>query len=265
MRLDSNLLSMKKPILQFALAILLFPLLGSSAAVEDRNEPKVFVQFLPEKGEYAGIPLATELRQADSLPAGEYRTKAKVTLTTEKVSEVIDSRVLEWRAPARRIDGASEWLEKGGAWIWTPARESVPLGFPFAATQGDDRDINLADFDELWRTLPSGPRRLLPYLRGNERGSKERKDQRRKATFKFRRCRDQRSAIAVLSIVSPTPTGSRRIISTWQSVLVWALTRTGAISRMAASLSSAVPSRPPERQALDLLFARCAVGRSIFG
>ena len=146
---------MNKPILKFALAILLSPLFGSSTMAEERNEPKVFVQFPLEKGEWrSGISLTTELRRADSLLAGEYRAKAKVTLATEKVPEVVDSRTLEWRTPTRRAESVTGWLERDGAWIWTPGTDSAPLSFHFAtARDGGDREVNLADFAELWLDL----------------------------------------------------------------------------------------------------------------
>lgn len=144
--------TMNKHILKFALAVLLLPLFGSPAVAEERNAPKVFVQFLPEKGGgYADTFLTTELRQADSLPAGAYHAKAKVTLATERGPEVVDSRALEWRAHPHRAVDASGWLEKSGAWIWIPGTKSAPLDLPFdAARNVDDRDVNLTDFDELW-------------------------------------------------------------------------------------------------------------------
>lgn len=142
---------MNKFILKFVLAILMMPLLGSSVLAEGQNAPKVFVQFLPGKGERAVIPLTTELRLTQSLPAGKYRVKAKVALTTEKTLEVVDSRALKWREPVRPLEGVSGWLKRDGAWIWTPRANSVPLVFPFEAVQGDgDREPDLAVFDELW-------------------------------------------------------------------------------------------------------------------
>lgn len=142
---------MNKPILKFALVVLLLTPYGGPAAVEEQSAAKVFVEFVPEKGAYAGFSLTTELQRADNLPAGKYRAKAKVALTTEKTSEVVDSRVLKWREPGRLPEGVSGWLKRDGAWIWTPGSQPASLALPFEAVQGDgNREVNLVDFDELW-------------------------------------------------------------------------------------------------------------------
>lgn len=139
---------MNKLALKLSLVIALLPNFGGAVMAEERDAPKVFVQFSPEKGEYAGISLATELRQTDSLPVGEYRAKAKVVLTTEKTSDVVDSRVLEWREPAQPLEGVSGWQKREGAWIGMPPASLV---LPFqVARDGGDRVVNLVDFDELW-------------------------------------------------------------------------------------------------------------------
>lgn len=159
---------MNKPILKFALAMLLLLLFGGAAVAEDRDAPAVFVQFVPEKGEgHAGISLTSKLGQADNLPAGVYRAKAKVRVVTEKAPEVIDDRAMEWRAPTWRVgtEDNAGWGKREEAWIWKPDAVSAPLVLPFAAAQNKDgRETNLLDFDELWmdfvEAVPGEPCRI---------------------------------------------------------------------------------------------------------
>lgn len=149
-RLD--LLSMKRFILKFFLAIMLMLPLSGVTAVKDRDAPEIFVQFLPKDGgPHTNIYMPTTLQRTDSLPPGNYRARARIALTTEKFTEVTRIRELEWRAPARSAESTAGWLEKAGAWFWMPGVRPAPLALPFGVARGDkDRGIDLVGFDELW-------------------------------------------------------------------------------------------------------------------
>lgn len=143
---------MKKAILDFCLAVVLMLPLSGVTDMEKSEAPEVFVQYQSANGgREVDLYMPTTLQRTDNLPPGNYLAKAKVTVTTEKVSEVVNSRILEWRAPAQRSEDVSGWLKKDGAWIWMPRTSPAPLVFPFEAVQVDgDRELKLTDFDELW-------------------------------------------------------------------------------------------------------------------
>jgi hypothetical protein len=148
-----------------AVGFLLMFLVGAAANGAEPESARIQVNIQSGEGAHAGIPLTVDLKPGDDLPEGTYQAKVRVSLTTEKISEVSDSRKMEFQPDSEDDKFADGWLKKNGAWIWKTGTKTVPLSLSFKpALNVGNPSVNLSDFDELWfdfaEIIPGEPIRV---------------------------------------------------------------------------------------------------------
>lgn len=137
--------------LKYACLVVVLALWSVTIMAEDVKFPRsVALQFLSKPSDTNNSKMTIKIGPKDRLSEGSYQINSQISLSTETISDVINSHSFALQEVQNDISFLG-WIKQGNSYCNIPKWSYLPsLRLSFNDISGNAKPINLVNFDELW-------------------------------------------------------------------------------------------------------------------